>query len=154
MGLGRTLLAGIAGGIGMYIWASLAHVVLPLGSTGVQEITTNEPAFLAGMQSSLGTNSGLYLFPSTGLKPGDSSEQRSAAMKAYDGKLAANPSGLTRLSSAWPEDSDCRPTADRVPRRNGSCLDCRLPASSNASLDVRWQGWVYHRGGNPRRNTH
>jgi hypothetical protein len=94
MGLGRTLLAGIAGGIGMYIWASLAHVVLPLGSTGVQEITTNEPAFLAGMQSSLGTNSGLYLFPSTGLKPGDSSEQRSAAMKAYDGKLAANPSGL------------------------------------------------------------
>jgi hypothetical protein len=94
MGIGRTLLAGIAGGVGMFVWASIAHVALPLATIGVREITTNEPALLSDMQSSLGANSGLYLFPSLGWKPGDSSERKGAAMRAYEGKLATNPSGL------------------------------------------------------------
>jgi hypothetical protein len=46
------------------------------------------------MQSSIGQTSGLYLFPGLGLGPNPTSAQRSAAMKDYEPKLAANPSGL------------------------------------------------------------
>ncbi len=32
----RVLLAGIAGGIAMFIWACCSHIVLPLGEAGVR----------------------------------------------------------------------------------------------------------------------
>jgi hypothetical protein len=89
----RIVLAGFVGGIAMFIWMSLAHVVLPLGETGVQEMA-NEPAVLDAMHASLGEKSGLYIFPGVGLGPNASSQQRNAAMQQYDQKLAANPSGL------------------------------------------------------------
>ena len=89
----RVFLAGLLGGLAMFIWMSLAHVVLPLGETGVQEIA-NEPAVLAAMHAALGEKSGLYLFPGMGLGPDATSQQKNAAMQQYDQKLAANPSGL------------------------------------------------------------
>jgi hypothetical protein len=89
----RVLLAGILGGIAMFVWASIAHMVLPLGETGVREIP-NEPAVLSAMQAQLGTNSGLYLFPGMGLGPDATRQQKNAAMQQYDQKLASNPSGL------------------------------------------------------------
>jgi hypothetical protein len=94
MSTGRLFRAGIAGGIAMYIWTSIAHLALPLSTAGIQEITNDEPALLAQMHSNLGEASGMYLFPSSGWKSGDSSEQRNAAMKRYSEKLATNPSGL------------------------------------------------------------
>jgi hypothetical protein len=89
----RVLLAGVLGGIAMFIWASIAHMVLPLGYTGFREIP-NETAVLGAMQSSMGQTSGLYLFPGLGAGPNPTSAQRNAAMKDYQPKLAANPSGL------------------------------------------------------------
>ena len=65
----RVVLAGLLGGVAMFLWMSLAHVVLPLGEAGVQEIQ-NEPAVLSAMQASLGEKSGLYLFPATGGRSG------------------------------------------------------------------------------------
>ncbi len=62
----RILLTGVLGGIAMFVWSSLAHLVLPLGSIGVSEIP-NEPAVLAAMQGSLGERSGLFIFPGNGL---------------------------------------------------------------------------------------
>jgi hypothetical protein len=81
----RTLLAGILGGVAMFVWASIAHMALPLGAIGVSEIP-NEGAVLAGMQSALGASTGMYIFPGMGTAPN--------AMAAYEQKLAANPSGL------------------------------------------------------------
>ena len=37
----RVLLSGIIGGIAMFVWMSLAHMVLPLGRIGVREILTS-----------------------------------------------------------------------------------------------------------------
>ena len=34
----RIFLAGLLGGIAMFIWTSIAHMALPLGDTGVREI--------------------------------------------------------------------------------------------------------------------
>jgi hypothetical protein len=89
----RVFLAGLAGGIAMYIWTALAHTVLPLGEAGIKEIP-NEAAVLSAMRSSLGDSSGLYLFPGMGLGPDAGSQQKQAAMQQYARKLAANPSGI------------------------------------------------------------
>jgi len=89
----RILLAAVLGGIAMFIWASIAHMVLPLGQAGVKEIPNEQPV-LSAMQAGLGQASGLYLFPGVGLGPDASRQQRSAAMQQYAQKLAANPSGL------------------------------------------------------------
>lgn len=94
MSTSRILLAGVASGIAMFAWMSVAHMVLPLASTGIGAITNNEPALLAEMHGALGEQSGLYMFPYSGWKPGDSSAQRAAAMKNYEQKLAGNPSGI------------------------------------------------------------
>jgi len=87
---GRVLVAGLAGGVAMYVWASIAHMVLPLGGVGITEIPGNEAAVLDTMRQSLGNSSGLYMFPSFGGRPGS----RAEAMKNYDAKLVSNPSGL------------------------------------------------------------
>ena len=42
----RILIAGILGGIVMFIWTSIAHMALPLGEAGINEIP-NESAVLA-----------------------------------------------------------------------------------------------------------
>lgn len=34
----RILLAGVLGGLAMFLWASVAHMVLGLGSLGIQDI--------------------------------------------------------------------------------------------------------------------
>jgi hypothetical protein len=80
----RIVPAGVLGGIAMFLWASLAHMVLPLGRTGVREIP-DDGALLNTMHSALGESSGFYVFP--GLGP-------SGSMQQYEQKLAANPSGL------------------------------------------------------------
>jgi len=62
----RILLAGILGGIVMFIWTSIAHMALPLGEAGINEIP-NESAVLGAMQSSIGDKTGLYIFPGLGV---------------------------------------------------------------------------------------
>ena len=89
----RIFLAGLLGGIAMFAWTSVAHLVLPLGTTGVQEIP-NEAPVLAAMQASIGQSSGFYFFPGQGLGPNPTREQQRAGMKDYQKKLDANPSGI------------------------------------------------------------
>lgn len=89
----RVWLAGLVAGVGMFIWGSIAHVVLPLGTVGISEIP-NEAPVLAAMQASMGTTSGLYFFPALGAPPNATLAQQSAAMQQYDQKLATMPSGL------------------------------------------------------------
>lgn len=79
----RILLAGFLGGIAMFVWASIAHIALPLGATGISEIQ-NEGGVLAAMQSSIGSTSGMYIFPAVGPE----------GMANYDKKLAVSPSGI------------------------------------------------------------
>jgi len=89
----RILLAGVLAGIAMFLWSGLAHDVLFLGRTGIQELP-NEATVLGPMQSTLGSSSGLYIYPGLGLGPNPTREQEKAAMAGYQAKLAANPSGL------------------------------------------------------------
>ena len=89
----RILLAGLLGGIAMFLWASLAHMVLPLGQAGIKEIP-NESGVLSALNTALRGNSGFYFYPATGTTSNPTSQQRSAAMQQYQEKLATNPSGI------------------------------------------------------------
>jgi hypothetical protein len=90
--MGRKLLAGILGGIAFFAWSSLAHVVLPLGQTGIQEIP-NEPAVTSAMKANIPAD-GLYFFPGTGLPATATHSQKMAAMKDMGPKLKAGPVGI------------------------------------------------------------
>ncbi|HVW85593.1 MAG TPA: hypothetical protein VHB50_12980 [Bryobacteraceae bacterium] len=84
---GRVIVAGLVAGIGMYVWSALAHTALPLGEAGIQQIP-NEQTILTPMQSTLGSTSGMYVFPAMGT--GTASEK----MATYEKKLATMPNGV------------------------------------------------------------
>ena len=86
----RILVAGIAGGIAMFVWTSIAHMALPLGEAGINEIP-NESPLLSAMQSSIGDNAGLYIFPGLGVGENATHEEKSETMKQMQQRIAANP---------------------------------------------------------------
>src|SRR5262245_57995724 len=89
----RILLAGTLGEIAMFVWTSIAHMALPLGETGINEIP-NESAVLSAMQSSMGGKTGLYIFPGLGVGKNATREEKNEAMKQMQQRIAANPSGI------------------------------------------------------------
>ena len=88
----RIVLAAVLGGLAMFLWSSIAHMALGLGSLGVQDIP-NEQAMIGVMKSNL-AQSGFYSFPGLGLAPGASRAERNAAMNVYQQKVANGPSGI------------------------------------------------------------
>jgi hypothetical protein len=89
----RILLAGVLGGIAMFVWTSIAHMALPLGEAGINEIP-NESAVLNAMQSSMGDKTSLYIFPGLGVGKNATRGEKNEAMKHMAEKMAANPSGI------------------------------------------------------------
>ena len=89
----KILLAGILGEIVMFVWTSIAHMFLPLGEAGISEIP-NESAVLSAMQSNIGEQTGLYIFPGLGVGKNASRQEKNEAMKRMGEKMAANPSGI------------------------------------------------------------
>lgn len=68
----RILLAGILGGLALFFWGGLSHMVLGLGSVGIQDMPQAQPVMQA-MQASI-TQPGFYFFPameSSGKAPAD-----------------------------------------------------------------------------------
>ena len=89
----KIVLTGILGGIVMFIWTSVAHMALPLGEAGIREIP-NESAVLSAMQSNIGDQTGLYIFPGPGVGKDATRQEKNEAMKHMAEKMAANPSGI------------------------------------------------------------
>jgi hypothetical protein len=89
----KILLAGVIGGIAMFVWTSIAHMALPLGEAGINEIP-NESAVLSAMQSSMGEKTGLYIFPGLGVGKSAMREEKNETMKQMQQRIAANPSGI------------------------------------------------------------
>jgi hypothetical protein len=88
----RIILAGVLGGIAMFIWSFIGHDLLPLGQAGIREIP-NEAAFLDAAKSNL-SDDGLYMFPGLGLGPDATRQQKSEAMKQAMEKATSGPSGM------------------------------------------------------------
>jgi hypothetical protein len=97
----KILLAGILGGIVMFIWTSIAHMFLPLGEAGVGEIP-NESAMLSAMQSNIGDQTGLYIFPGLGVGKNATRQEKNEAMKQSAAKASSGPSGILMYHPSRP----------------------------------------------------
>ncbi len=89
----RILLAGVVGGLVMFVWGAISHMVLPLGEVGVRQIDSNEETVLTAMRSAI-REPGFYFFPAMDHSSGMSKEQQEAAMKKWEEKYRAGPWGV------------------------------------------------------------
>jgi len=82
----RILLAGLLGGIAMFVWTSIAHMATPLAAIGFSQMR-HEQVVLGAMKQGVGEKPGLYFFP--WVDPNDPKmEEKSAAL------MKTNPSGM------------------------------------------------------------
>ena len=78
----RVLVAGLIGGILMFVWGVAAHMALGLGDVGIR-LPANENVALGGLQQGLGDHAGIYMLPSLDpAKMGDATEVMAYATKA------------------------------------------------------------------------
>jgi hypothetical protein len=82
----RVLIAGLIGGIVMFIWGVAAHTLLGLGNVGIGQ-PVSENAALSGLQQGLGDQAGVYLLPSLDPKQMDDA----AVVRAYSIKAVRSP---------------------------------------------------------------
>lgn len=88
----RILLGGVLGGIALFLWSSITHMVLPLGEVGVQQMQNEEPV-LTAMRSSIQAP-GFYFFPGMDRSPGMTAEQQEAATQEWQTKYNTGPWGI------------------------------------------------------------
>lgn len=89
----KILLAGILGGIAMFIWSFIAHDLLPLGEIGMRQFGDEGP-MLDAMKTNLGDAEGLYHFPGHRAGPNATRQEKEDAMKRAMEKAASGPSGI------------------------------------------------------------
>src|SRR5437773_5260293 len=89
----RILIAGILGGIAMFIWSFIAHDLLPLGEIGIRQFNDEGP-MLEAMKINLGDAEGLYHFPGHRAGPNATRQEKEDAMKRAIEKAASGPSGI------------------------------------------------------------
>ena len=97
----RILFAGILGEFVMFIWTSIAHMALPLGEAGINEIP-NESAVLGAMQSSIGDKTGLYIFPGLGVGKSATREEKKRGNETNAAKNSREPVRHSHVPSARP----------------------------------------------------
>jgi len=100
----RILLAGMLGGIALFLWEGLAHEVLPLGHAGIRA-APNEAAFITGVKEQI-KESGFYFFPAPEERPGASTGEKTKAMEAWMQKWKAGPSGIMIVQPNGAADAD------------------------------------------------
>ena len=83
----RIVLAGVLGGVLLFLWGMVAHMLLPFSENAMKQIP-DEAAVIAATRGTV-TESGVYFFPYLNYMQASPQEQ-----EAYAAKLAQGPSGL------------------------------------------------------------
>ena len=125
----KILGAGLAGGLVVFLWGFVSHVVLPVGEMGLRSMPVNSP-LLDSMKSHLAED-GLYFFP--GKEVGRKQTEAEDAVWATKyrmgptGLLLYHPTGSEPMSPTQPRARSSRPTS----RRRCSSPTCwwRSPAA-------------------------
>jgi hypothetical protein len=132
----RILIGGIVGGIALFCWGALSHMVLQLGDVGIQSLPGEE----AGLSALRGVakDPGLYFFPGVDMKALQAmpKDQRDAAEKAWTEKWRAGPRGLLIIH---PEKTESEPmTAGTLARQFGTDVtSCLLVAFLMSQLSTK-----------------
>ncbi|MBZ5725790.1 MAG: hypothetical protein LAP87_12420 [Acidobacteriia bacterium] len=91
----RVLLAGLLGGLILFVWEFVAHEALPLGEAGLKALP-NEPAARAALKQAA-PDTGLYIFPAPDLTPGMTRAQQQQAMQVMLDKIRTGPVGILAI---------------------------------------------------------
>ncbi|QSX77218.1 hypothetical protein [Agrilutibacter solisilvae] len=83
----RVVMAGVLGGVLLFLWGMVAHMMLPFSENAMLQIP-DEERVIAAAQGNI-TQSGVYFFPYVNYMQASPQEQ-----DAYAAKLARGPSGL------------------------------------------------------------
>ena len=81
----RVIIAGLLGGLVIFIWGAVSHMALPLGEMGMAQ-PANEDAVIAVMKENM-SKPGVYMVP--GLSTAQMSDD--AVVASYKAKSVANP---------------------------------------------------------------
>jgi hypothetical protein len=90
----KIVIGGVLAGLVLFVWSSIAHMLLPIGDMGVKAIP-KEDMVIAAMKANM-TEPGLYIFPSEDMMAAKSGtkEQQEAAMAAGIKKYETGPHGI------------------------------------------------------------
>lgn len=88
----RILLCGLLGGVVMFFWGFVSHMLLPLGDAGLQVLPYQDEV-LPQLATHL-PQDGLYVFPWPESPPGTPMPQNEEAMKKAEEMYKTMPSGL------------------------------------------------------------
>src|SRR5262249_18655813 len=101
--MNKVLLPGILGGLAVFIWLPISHLVLPIGMMGFKTVPNNEDAVLNAMKSNI-QEPGLYFMPGRDMSRAPTEaemrkyEQEPTAFLVYHptGEMAITPGQLIR----------------------------------------------------------
>ena len=88
----KVLLAGLAGGVVLFFWGFVSHMLLPLGEAGISTLTYEEELLPA--ISKRVTKPGLYQFPWPESSPGTPMPESAEAMEKAEEMHKTMPHGL------------------------------------------------------------
>src|SRR5258708_6217773 len=92
----KILLAGLAGGVAMFVWGFVTHMVLPLGDAGIKALPYEDkvlPAISASVKER-----GLYLFPWPESPSGTPVPMNAETRKAAADLYKTSPHGMLLFS--------------------------------------------------------
>jgi len=115
----KILLVAVFGGIDIFFWGFVAHMLLPLGEMGLQSIP-NEDALAAAMTKDV-REPGLYFVPGRDMSKSQSQEE----MDAHAAKIAKGPYGFMVI---YPNGRDAS-LGKRLPVEFGTNVVCALLAA-------------------------
>jgi len=87
MSFKKILIPSLLGGLAMFIWGILSHLIFQIGDIGIKEIQ-NEDAVISSMKANM-TEAGFYFFPSEGM-----SSQQADERQKWTEKYKAGPIGI------------------------------------------------------------
>ena len=96
----RVLVAGLLGGLTIFFWGFISHMLLPLGEIGI-DVTSGEDAVLQSLRATL-PHEGIYLLP--GLAREQYEDPKATA--AYSAKALANPYAFIVYQPQGKDDLD------------------------------------------------
>jgi hypothetical protein len=83
----RLIIAGIVGGVVMFMWGAVSHVILPFERAGIKTIP-NEEAVVSAMKTNI-TEPGFYFIPGMNMNNQTAEEE-----KAWTEKYKTGPTGI------------------------------------------------------------
>jgi hypothetical protein len=130
MKLVKIILAGIVGGILIFMWGFVAHMLLGIGEMGVTPMdATSEAAILPVVREHI-HNGGFYFMP--GMDPEKMKNMTAADSAAYDEKYKAGASGIMIIAPIG------EPAFSNMPMRLAKELGTDIAAAILGALIIFW----------------